>query len=360
MSQAAVLAVDAGGTNCRIALSCCDGTILDYQEGGPCNYQNIGVTKASENLTAILHKIVSGNHSETGANDHEAVARDTDALGACAPVLYIEQAIIGIAGLDTPFDHDVIEQFVKEAFRQAGIQAQSLIINNDGMITLLGSIGDQPGIIAVAGTGSIVLGTTQDGRQTRIGGWGHRIGDEGSGHAIGIAALRHIFRAIDGREPASGIREAILQELQLQTAADLMAWMYSDEYSVERVAAFAPILFRLSDAGDSAAAAILREASAGLASACIAAIEELRLNEGPFELVLAGSILQKHALVAEELIRLLSKCYANFHVMQSHEPIYSALLYGLRNLGCASEAVMAHCAQELLRWTKPAAQECES
>lgn len=384
MRQAAVLAVDAGGTNCRIVLSCRDGTILDYQEGGPCNYQNIGVQQASENLTAILRKIVRGQHVEADGGKHSVPDCSETAGGAGTRVtgarvtesrvtgtrstetgdaetndfrnvLEVEQAVIGIAGLDTPFDHDVIEAFVREAFRQAGIHAQSMIINNDGMITLLGSIGDQSGIIVAAGTGSIVLGTTKDGRHTRIGGWGHRIGDEGSGIAIGTAALRHIFRAIDGREPESGIRETILQELQLQTDAELMAWMYSDQYSVERVASFAPIIFRLADAGDSAALGILHEASTGLASACIAAIEKLRLNEEPFALVMAGSILQKHALVADEMIRLLSERCAKFHVMQSREPIYSALHYGLKNLGSASDAVMVRCARELQRWTNSTA-----
>jgi N-acetylglucosamine kinase-like BadF-type ATPase len=329
MKRVPVLAIDAGGTSCRAALSNMDGHIVHYAEGGPCNYQSVGVKQARENLTGVLDQLksVSGQG------------------------LWVEQAVIGIAGLDTEHDQLIIESFVKEAFRQANVQAATLVLNNDGMITLLGSIGEAPGLIVVSGTGSIVLGRTSDGRQTRVGGWGHRIGDDGSGHAIGQSALRHLIKAFDGCEPVSGLRDAILQELQLHTIPELMAWVYSDSYTVERVASLAPIVFRLAHSGDSAASAILERAGSDLACACATVIEQLGLEKAPFDMVIAGGILQKDTLVMNHMMDALTKNFKNFHVTHSYnEPIYSALLYGLRSLNCASEEVMANCAQELLKW----------
>jgi N-acetylglucosamine kinase-like BadF-type ATPase len=329
MKKVPVLAIDAGGTSCRAALSNTDGHIVLYAEGGPCNYQSVGVKLASENLTRVLAQLTS----ELGQD------------------LWVEQAVIGIAGLDTEHDQFIIENFVNESFCQANVQADTLTLNNDGMITLLGSIGEAPGLIVVSGTGSIVLGRTHEGRQTRVGGWGHRIGDDGSGHAIGQSALQHIIKAFDGCEPASGIRDAVLQELQLYTIPELMAWVYSDSYTVERVASFAPIVFRLAHSGDSAASAILERAGSDLASACANVIEQLGLEKAPFDIVIAGGILQKDTLVMNEMVDILTKNFTNFHLIQSYnEPIYSALLYGLRSLNCASEEVMANCAHELLRW----------
>lgn len=329
MTRVPLLAIDAGGTSCRAALCTLDGAIIQYAEGGPCNYQSVGLNQAKENLTRVLTELAS--QSEQG--------------------LSVDQAVIGMAGLDTANDQIVIEKFVGASLSEARISTQNLILNNDGMITLLGSIGEAPGIIVVSGTGSIVLGRSKDGSQMRVGGWGHRIGDEGSGHAIGQSALKHIFRASDGSEPASGIRYAVLKELQIDTIDDLMAWVYSDEYTVDRVASIAPVVFRLAHAGDATALALLRRAAHDLAEASAAVILGLGLTEEPFDIVIAGGILQKDTLVADEMIRILSDRFTDFRITSSiDEPICSAMLYGLRMLGVISDEVKDHCSRELLRW----------
>lgn len=329
MKRVPLLAIDAGGTNCRAVLCTLDGSIIQYVEGGPCNYQNVGVNQAKENLTRVLTTLT--NQAENDVS--------------------VDQAVIGMAGLDTANDQMIIEEFVRTSLREARITARSLILNNDGMTTLLGSIGEAPGIIVVSGTGSIVLGRSKDGAQMRAGGWGHRIGDEGSGYAIGQNALRHIFRASDGSEPASCIRDAILSELHINTIDDLMAWVYSDEYTVDRVASLAPILFRLAHVGDSTALALLHRAGQDLAVACTTVIQSLRLSDGPFDIVIAGGILQKDTLVADEMIRILTNRFKDFRITRSvDEPIYSAMLYGLRILGGISDEVRDHCSRQLLRW----------
>jgi N-acetylglucosamine kinase-like BadF-type ATPase len=329
MKKVPLLAIDAGGTGCRAVLCTLDGSIIQYAEGGPCNYQSVGVTQAKENLTHVL----------------------TQLAGQADYGLSVDQAVIGMAGLDTANDQIIIENFVTESLREARIAADNLLLNNDGMITLLGSIGEAPGLIVVSGTGSIVLGRSKDGSQMRVGGWGHRVGDEGSGHAIGQAALRHIFRASDGSEPASGIRDAVLREMRLDTIDDLMAWVYSDEYTAEHVASIAPVVFRLAHAGDSTALALLYRAGHDLAEACVTVIQGLGLAEQPFDIVIAGGILQKDTLVADEMIRILSDRFHDFRIIRSvDEPICSAMLYGLRMLGSISDEFRDNCSRELLRW----------
>ncbi|MFC5451156.1 N-acetylglucosamine kinase [Paenibacillus aestuarii] len=331
MKSVPLLAIDAGGTNCRAVLCSLDGSIIQYVEGGPCNYQSIGVTQAQENLTRVLWKLT--NQKEHG--------------------LSVNQVIIGIAGLDTSNDQIIIENFVKKSLLDTRILAHNLLVNNDGIIALLGSIGESPGIIVVSGTGSIVHGRSQDGTQMRAGGWGHRVGDEGSGYAIGQAALRHIFRATDGREPVSAIQHEILKELQMGTIDDLMSWVYSDEYTVDRVASITPILFSLAHGGDSIALSILQRAGQELADASATVIQRLELTKAPFDIVTAGSILQKDTLVADAMIRSLSDRFHDFRVTRSFdEPIYNVLLYGLSLLGDISEEIRDNCSRELLRVAK--------
>lgn len=97
------------------------------------------------------------------------------------------------------------------------------------MLTLKGTVGHNNGVIIVAGTGSIACGIGKDGREIRVGGWGYRVGDEGSGYSIGKAAVTHILRAYDGREEPSGITSAILNKMSLGDEEELVNWIYSSQ-----------------------------------------------------------------------------------------------------------------------------------
>src|SRR6476660_7665456 len=72
-----------------------------------------------------------------------------------------------------------------------------VIIESDAFIASIAAIGVDPGILLIAGTGSIVIGRDKDRAMFRIGGWGPHFGDEGSGFWIGREAVRAALRSID-------------------------------------------------------------------------------------------------------------------------------------------------------------------
>ena len=83
-----------------------------------------------------------------------------------------------------------------------------VVIVNDATAALVGGTGHPFGVVCVAGTGSIAFGVNRAGERARAGGWGHLLGDEGSGYAIGLEALRAVCRASDGRGPQTALTDS--------------------------------------------------------------------------------------------------------------------------------------------------------
>src|SRR5438128_1339137 len=94
------------------------------------------------------------------------------------------------------------------------------------VLALVAGAQDAPGIVIVSGTGSIAYGRNANGEAARAGGWGHMIGDEGSGYWIGREALTAVMRAADGRGPATGLSDDILAYFQVTDVSHLPRIVY--------------------------------------------------------------------------------------------------------------------------------------
>jgi N-acetylglucosamine kinase-like BadF-type ATPase len=92
----------------------------------------------------------------------------------------------------------------------------------------------------ISGTGSIAWGKTRDGRIARAGGWGHLIGDEGSGYAIGRDALNAVFRHVDGRGEKTVLTQKALAHFGAASTDELLSKIYYDHADL---ASFAPKVF---------------------------------------------------------------------------------------------------------------------
>lgn len=323
MDEYAVLTVDGGGTRCRAVL--CDrfGTIYGYSVGGPANYHSIGIDGVIRSLTEML-------------------------TGLPGRPFSVSCAVFGLAGLDSERDKQQLTDAVEQALAAASIQAAELLLENDGMMTLAGAAGGGNGLLIIAGTGSIACGITQDGRKTRVGGWGCRVGDEGSGYFIGTQALTHILRAYDGREPQSGLSEAVLQANRLDNVEELFAWIYSPAFSPDAVGALAPIVCRLAEAGDWKALMIVEQAVEELRLMAASVITQLTFQQSAVHAILSGGVLQRNSLLRGKLesaiLRLAPQ--AKFAPAR-YEPIAGGVLLGLRQMGISDERIVMRMADAL-------------
>jgi N-acetylglucosamine kinase-like BadF-type ATPase len=207
---------------------------------------------------------------------------------------------VGIAGVDRDDDSRVVASIMRRIS-----PGSRIVVVNDALIALIAAAGESPGIVIVAGTGSIAYGRNARGLAARAGGWGHMIGDEGSGYWIGRQALAAAVREVDGRGPRTSLTGDVLAHFGVADAAGLVAIVYNREVPRANVATLGPIVQRAREGGDAVAAQILEHAAdeLSLAAAAVAARLEMRGDSFPF--VLAGSMFRVVPSLAGDLRRRL-------------------------------------------------------
>jgi N-acetylglucosamine kinase-like BadF-type ATPase len=258
-----VLGIDAGGTKTVCLLADDRGHIVSESRGGGANLQASGELEVEK----VLHQVME-----------EAIGdRDIRPAAIC----------LGIAGVDRENDAEAVHGIM----RRIGFKTRTLVVN-DALIALVAGAGDRPGVVVVAGTGSIAYGRDPAGRAARAGGWGYLLGDEGGGFWIGRMALAAVVRQVDGRGPATVLTDMVLREMRLANPTELIHAIYVRGLHRYAIASIAPIVQRAADAGDAIAADIVERAAGELAAAAASVITRLGIRGDAFPTVLAGGVFR--------------------------------------------------------------------
>ncbi|MGD0815087.1 MAG: N-acetylmuramic acid 6-phosphate etherase [Verrucomicrobiota bacterium] len=154
-------------------------------------------------------------------------------------------------------------------------------------------------VLILSGTGSCCYGRKPDGKTVRVGGWGHILGDGGSGYDIGLRGLKESVRFLDreGRLPLLG--RNILQALQMNQPEDLIDWAKAAGKS--EIAALATQVFAAAVKGDRSARGILTVAAEALAGDGIDCARRMVKRGSPVEFLLAGGVLLKQPGFARQV-----------------------------------------------------------
>jgi glucosamine kinase len=150
----------------------------------------------------------------------------------------------------------------------AALGFTSWSVLNDVEAAFEAAFAGNPGILLLAGTGSMLWARSAAGRDHRVGGWGEAFGDEGSAFWIGREMVARVSRDIDGRVAAPGLATALFHHLGLDAARPqdaLSGWYHGHAHRRSAVAALAPLVDALATAGNEAARTILDEAAGHLA-----------------------------------------------------------------------------------------------
>jgi len=271
-----VLGIDAGGTKTVCLLADGHGRIVAEARGSGANLQSVGELEVEK----VLHGVMES-----------AVANVDD-----APVAIC----LGIAGVDRPSDSETI----RSVMHRIGYKARTLVVN-DALVALEAGAADQPGVVIVAGTGSIAYGRTRSAQAARAGGWGYLIGDEGGGFWVGRSALASVVRQFDGRGPATQLTDLVLRHMGLASPTELIHEIYYRDLHRRAIAGLAALVHQAANEGDAVAAQILTRAGTELATAAASVITRLGMRGDAFPTLLAGGIFRGvPSLVADAEARL--------------------------------------------------------
>ena len=271
-----VIGIDAGGTKTVCLLADERGEIVGESRGPGANLHTAGEGVVEKVLEEVMAAAI-GDRGITPA-------------AIC----------LGIAGVDREDE----ERTVHAVMRRIG-QRSRVVVVNDALIALVAGAKDEAGIVIIAGTGSIAYGRNRQGEANRAGGWGHMIGDEGSGYWIGREALAAVMRARDGRGPLTGLTFDVLAHFNISDVSRLPRIVYDREQPRMSVAAIGPLVQRASDDGDAVARRILERAADELSLAARSVATRLEMRGDAFVFYLAGGVFRVVPWLAEELPRRL-------------------------------------------------------
>jgi N-acetylglucosamine kinase-like BadF-type ATPase len=172
-----------------------------------------------------------------------------------------------------------------------------LAVGSDAPIALRAAIPAGPGILLIAGTGSVAF--ADNGRETFwCGGFGARLGDEGSAYAIGLAAAKLLARAYDGRGAHDETTKLVESELGVGTRDELLDALYAETFAPAVLAALAPPLVALAGGGNRAAARIVQSAAADLAELVRTVARRAGLDQAGPALALGGGLFSENSLLS--------------------------------------------------------------
>jgi N-acetylglucosamine kinase-like BadF-type ATPase len=266
-----VLGIDAGGTKTVCLLADENRRILASSRGAAANLQASGELEVEK----VLHHVME-----------EALGDFGRPAAVC----------LGMAGVDREDDARVVRAIMRRIN-----PGSSVVVVNDALVALTAGAGDAPGIVVVAGTGSIAYGRDAHGRAARSGGWGHVIGDEGSGYWIGRHALAAAVREVDGRGPRTALTDDVMEHFGVPDAAGLIRVVYNREVPRGNLATLGGTLQRARDRGDAVAMQILERAADELALSATAVASKLGMRGDAFPFVLAGGMFRVMPSLAGEL-----------------------------------------------------------
>ncbi len=277
-----LLGIDGGATKTLAAVLDLQTNALHLAHGGPSNQDAVGAKAAGEALMGAADEAI----------ERAGIGREQ-----------LAAAVLAVAGTDT----DAVARHVRAAGRD------DWIVVNDVVGAWATATGAGPGVAVISGTGSNVFGVGPEGRAWRAGGWGHLLGDEGSGYWLGVQSIKAALADREASGPPTALSDAAPAFFKQDSVEALASYVYSKPLTKGEIAAFAIETAKLAEQGDEVAGALFERGAAELGAQIAAVICQSGLDgvgggegEGDgFPVGLIGSAFKAGPMFVEPLTRAI-------------------------------------------------------
>lgn len=263
------LGFDGGGTKTDCVLLDANGTVIGEGHGGPANPLRSGFDSAFSSLHEAATEAIA-----------TAKIRPTDVTAVCA----------GLAGAARRSVVRRMMAFLAQEFPLAIAQ-----VATDYEVALEAAAGSGPGVVLIAGTGSVAYGRNATGETARAGGYGPWIGDEGSAFEIGRRAVSAVARTRDAEAPVTLLTQMIPDALECSDWDDLMLRIMKSPDDV--FPKLFPVVAAAANAEDSAAKEIIFGSAIGLGNLAMIVIRRLGMTGQQFPLVKCGGVFGRSRML---------------------------------------------------------------
>lgn len=269
-----VMGIDGGATKTLAAVLDLARGELHLGRGGPSNQDAVGVHAATNALLEAADEAIARAGAGSRAN--------------------LDGAVLAVAGTDT----DAVEAQVHMHC------PASWIVVNDVVGAWATATAAQPGVGVISGTGSNVFGVGPHARAWRAGGWGHILGDEGSGYWLGLQSIKAVLSDREASGPPTALSDAAVEFFGAPSVEALAPLLYTKPLTKSEIAAFAVHTARLAQEDDPVAHALYEE-GAGLLGTQVAAVIRQTGLSGAFPIGLIGSAFKAGEIFVGPLTRAI-------------------------------------------------------
>jgi N-acetylglucosamine kinase-like BadF-type ATPase len=298
-AQKYFIGMDGGGTKTHAIIATTHGDIIAEHIGGPSNFQIIGVEKAAKTIFQLV----------------QSCCESADCL-----IKEIETLSVGLAGAGRVGDQERMKAGIKKFAASKKLELKNIIVESDARIALEGAFKGDPGIILIAGTGSIAFGKDAKGKIHRVGGWGRLLGDEGGGYFIGQKGLTAVGLAIDGRGVKTKLSGMIARQFGLKDQTAIINAVYKNNFDLASVA---PLVLKAAERNDQVCRLIIDNVTIELAAHVkvmerkISSSSHARIKS-KIHLSFIGGLIANETLLARNLTGYI---VANFPTIEIIQPM---------------------------------------
>lgn len=296
------IGIDGGGTKTTGAICNRQGIVLGRFVGDSSNIFSRPIRDVILTLQEIINQLLQ-----------QADSTKTE----------LSSLFFGLAGADRPAEKMKLEQAL------APLYGSKVTIDNDAVTALYSGTFGMPGIVLIAGTGSIAYGVDTLGNRHRVGGWGYLLGDEGSGFDLGRQALTAVLRHYDGRGEITRLTPMVLEHYQLDDPSKLITHVYSGANPRKAIAEAGQLAITAAEQGDTVACRLLDEACDKLFE-LVTACQQKTGETGA--IVLAGGLLGGGSWLARKLAQKLTSRQSHVMIPKA-PPVAGALVMALTYAG---------------------------
>jgi glucosamine kinase len=306
-----LLGIDGGGTRTAAWLAEGEGKVLGRAESGPSNPLKVGFRTAERELLKAFRACL-----------REAGFPLSAAHASRPPV--VRAVCAGIAGVDR---RSVQRPLL--AWMRRHLPARHHLLTSDAAIALAAAVRNAPGIIVIAGTGSIAIARDHQGRLLRAGGWGVPFDDQGSGYDLGRKAVGAALEAFDGRGPHTLLMDRICQHVELRDITEII----SKQLEQQQIAALFPVVMEAAREGDLVARHLCDDAARDLANLAVALLKRAGWTRRTTPVVTTGGVFRSGSLIRRAFARHLRRFAPRARVELLERPPVEGALWLARSLG---------------------------
>lgn len=326
-TEQVLVAADGGGSQTRLWLLDREGRVLGRGQGGTSNPTAAGVAAAVQAIAEAARQ--AGLELPAGSSPSDGgAAPGRGPVSGSWPAHAVAVAVLALAGVSREPEKSQMREAVGRLF-----PAAQVVVVHDGVAALMAGTLGEPGVLLLAGTGSLALALGPDGQEVRAGGWGYLLGDEGSGYWIGREAIRAALRAEDGRGPQTSLTRRLCQAAGVGHISDLVGPVHRGEWNRAWIASLARDVMEAALQGDEVASGIIDGAAGELALLVRAVCARAGFLSGldPVPTVTAGGLFRMGEAWLDRVARALAREAPRARLVgRVEEPVVGAAYLALK------------------------------